>query len=350
MEAEMQKWIVTGISGCGRIELLNEVRTYALTRNLKILVHDVGAMMFEESRRQGIPVTDERILDMDQGQLKLLRTAAARKLEIEIIKNQDADLHLIGTHATFRWKNRLIPGISYQDVLEIDPNGFINVVHDIKEVFDCNKRNKKWDALTLPSLDETQHWMIEEEFVTEVLANVIRMPIFIVARNHNVSNLTDLFFTSKKKIYLSYPITAVRDEEPDLLARIQGPILSDLESMFVVFNPMSVEDMPLTYPDSGEELPGLIDQLTSTAKELIKKRTIERDFQFIDQSDAVVVFYLTDKLSPGVLAEIYYAHRNQKPVFMVYSGKKSPFIEDAATYIESDIDTLMQRLKVFAYG
>jgi hypothetical protein len=33
---------------------------------------------------------------------------------------------------------------------------------------------------------------------------------------------------------------------------------------------------------------------------------------------------------------------------MVYAGSKSPFMEDATTYIESDIDALMKRLKEFA--
>jgi hypothetical protein len=32
------------------------------------------------------------------------------------------------------------------------------------------------------------------------------------------------------------------------------------------------------------------------------KRTIERDYRFIDQSDVVVVLYMTEKVSPGVLA------------------------------------------------
>jgi len=344
----MQKWIVNGISGCGRIELLNELKAFGDQNGKKIHIHDVGDLIFKESKRQQIPVTDERILDMDQNQLKLLRTIAIRDVEREIFKHDNIDLHLIGTHATFRWKSRLIPGISYQDVLDIKPNGFINVIHNVKQIYECNQKNKKWDKHTLPNLEETQSWLMEEEFVTEVLANVINVPIYNVARDHKVKNLIDLFFTKKKKIYLSYPITAIQESNPDLLEQIQGSILNELEELFVVFNPLTIQDMSLADPKAGEKMPELIDQLTADAQEMIKKRTIERDFQFIDQSDAVVVFYLTDKLSPGVLAEIFYAHRNQKPVFMVFNEKKSPFIEDVTTVIEPTKERLMERLREFA--
>ena len=259
-------------------------------------------------------------------------------------------LHLIGLHATFRWKSRLIPGISYQDILDIKPDGFINIVRDVKDIMECNKQNPKWNSDTLPNVQETQEWMMVEEFATEVLGEVLNVPVFLVSRKHNIPNLTDLFFSNKKKIYLSYPITAVEKERPDLIKKIQGPILQELEKLFVVFNPLAIEDMPLTQNGIELSVPDLVDQLTPKAREIIKKRTIERDFQFIDQSDAVVVFYMTDKVSPGVLAEIYYAHRNQKPVYMAFSRKKSPFIEDAATYIEPDLDTLMEKLKQFANG
>ena len=96
------------------------------------------------------------------------------------------------------------------------------------------------------------------------------------------------------------------------------------------------------------ELPAFLKQFDSKAKEIIKARTIERDFQFIDQSDAVVVLYMTEKLSPGVLSEIAYAHRTGKPVFMVFPFKSSPFIEDITTVIYKTPQELMDMLKVFS--
>ena len=63
---------------------------------------------------------------------------------------------------------------------------------------------------------------------------------------------------------------------------------------------------------------------------LVDARTIERDYRFISQSDAVVVIYPTDKLSPGVSAEMHYAHAHQIPVFMYFPGTPSPFLTEIA--------------------
>ena len=238
--------------------------------------------------------------------------------------------------------------MSYQDVIEIQPSGFINIVRDVKDIMARNEKNPKWDPDTLPNVQETQEWMMVEEFASEILAEVVNRPIYLISRTHNLANLTDLFFSQKKKIYLSYPITAIEKDEPQLLEKIQGPILKELEELFVVFNPLTIKDMALAQEGTTNAFPESVDQLTVKAVEIIKTRTIERDFQFIDQSDAVVVLYPTEKVSPGVLAEIYYAHRNLKPVFMFFPGRKSPFIEDATTQIETTLEALMKRLKTFA--
>jgi adenylate kinase/nucleoside 2-deoxyribosyltransferase len=345
----MKKWIVTGVSGSDRIEFLREIQDHCQSvLGKKVHVHDVGSIMKEEAQKANFQFIDDKILDVDQSALRLLRANAAKEVSIRMTAATDYDLHLIGFHATFRWKGRLLPAMSYADVFNLNPDGFINVVDDVKEVHSRNSKNRKWDKETLPGIEKTQEWMIEEEFATEILADVLKKPMILVARQHHPSNIADLFFSSKKKIYLSYPITAVKEDNPDLLKKVQGEILDKLEAMFVVFDPLAIKDMSLTYPKAGTDFPELLEQLTPEAIQLIKSRTIERDFQFIDQSDAVVVFYLTDKVSPGVLAEIYYAFRNEKPVFICFNGKTSPFLELAVTNITSTIEKQMELLQKFA--
>lgn len=344
----MQKWIVTGVSGCGRIDLIKELSDYAKKMNKNIVVHDVAELIQKECKRNRIDFSHQRILDLDRNTLRLLRVAALKEANVRILLQPEVDVHFIGVHAIFLWKNRLIPGISYSDIIDIQPDGFLNIVDDVNRVYAVNRTNPKWDKLTVPNFRSTMEWMQAEEFVTELFADVQNKPMFLVARQHNTPNLTDLFFTEKKRIYLSYPITTVRDSDPTLLEKIQGPFLADLEKKFIVFNPLTIKDMTLTYKKAKEELPELAEQLTGEAMEIIKTRTVERDFQFIDQSDAVVVFYMTDKVSPGVLSEINYAHRNQKPIFMVYPAARSPFIEDVATHIADDMESLMAHLDEFA--
>lgn len=343
----MQTWIVTGVSGSNRIELLQEIKEYC--KDKKVVVHDVGAIIKAECSKLKIQVSDDRMLDVDSNQLRLLRATALKEVRIAILRNSDADLHLIGLHAMFRWKHRLVPGISYPDVLALEPDGFINVVDDVRAIYERNTSNPKWDTHTLPNFVETQEWMMEEELVTEVLADVVAKPMYLVARNHNIHNLVDIFFSKKKKVYLSFPITAVQKDKPELMERIQGPILKELEELFIVFNPLAIKDMSLTYPpELLDALPDVIANLTPKAKQIVKSRTVERDFQFIDQSDAVVVFYLTDKVSPGVLAEIFYAHRNTKPVYAAFSSKASPFLEGVVSHLTQDPESLMVLLREFA--
>ena len=344
----MKKWIVTGVSGSGRIELLEELKGYAASIGKTVAVYDVGELIRNECKRNRIKFIDQFILDLDHNVLRVLRSSALKEVQLKLKNQSSVDIHFIGVHATFRWKRRLIPGVSYRDLSDINPDGFINIVNNVREVCLANIKNPKWNRKTVPTLEETQEWMREEEFITETMAEFFDKPVFLVARKHNIKNLTDLFFSPKKRVYLSYPITAVRKENPELIEQIQGPVLKKLEDLFVVFNPLTIKDMILTYSRPSVELPELVEQLTPKAKEIIKTRTIERDFQFIDQSDAIVVFYLTDKLSVGVLSEIQYAHRNQKPVYVVYKGTGGPFFEDVTTVIEKDIDSLMKRLKQFA--
>ena len=199
----MEKWILTGISGSGRIELLNEIGVFLTGKGKSVKVYDVGELIKDECIKNNIPIVDNRLLDIDHAQIKLLRASALKEVEINILKNHDIDLHLIGLHGTFRWKSRLIPGISYQNLMSIGPHGFINVVHNVKNIFETNKKNQKWDDDTLPGIKETQDWMIEEEFTTELLAEVLNIPMYLIAREHKVSNLSDIFLTNKKKVYLS---------------------------------------------------------------------------------------------------------------------------------------------------
>lgn len=344
----MKKWIITGISGSGRIELLNELEEYAHEKGKKILIHDVGKLIFEEAEKLNIQLTDDKVLDIDKKLLGTLRENALKEVEILELKNPDVELHLIGIHATFRWKHRIIEGLSFRNLLRFNIEGFINIVDDVEKIYKINSKNRKWNKDTLPNLEETQNWLMEEEFVTQVIADFFNKPAYIIARNHKIDNLYDFFFSNKKKIYLSYPITAIKDSNPEILTRIQTEFLEQLEKLFVVFNPLAIKDMSLTYGENKIELPDNIAEVTETVKEIIKARTIERDFRFIDQSDATVVVYPTDKLSPGVLSEIIYSHNNQKPVFVYFSGSKSPFLENYATYMTSDFSDLVEKLQFFS--
>jgi len=335
----MAIWVATGVSGSGRRELLDALAEEARSAGQRVAAHDVGELLRRECRRIGLPFDDQRILNVDRRLLESLRSSALRQAQLQIVQSPSDTLHFVGVHAVFRWKHRIIPGISYGDLAELNPAGLLNIVDDLATVCSTNRSNPKWTPDSLPSYTETQDWMMEEELVTETLGDVLGKPVFLVSRRHRIPNLLDLFFTPKKRIYLSYPITAIRKDNPKLLNEIQGPILKKLEELFVVFDPLAIKDMALV---------SRAESLTRDARQMVKARTIDRDFQFIEQADGIVVFYMTDKLSPGVIAEIQYAHRHQKPVFVAIPGDRSPFLEDVATRIAPTLDALMPTLRRWA--
>lgn len=116
---------------------------------------------------------------------------------------------------------------------------------------------------------------------------------------------------------------------------------------FIVFNPLAVKD--LGEVEKFRKSPNTEDDSEfNKIKELLNTRTVQRDFRFIDQSNAVVVYYNTEKNSPGVFAEIYYAYRTGKPVFVYYPYKASPFLLDAVTELKSDFEEFLSILDEYS--
>jgi len=302
-------------------------------------------------REQNIEFNEQKILDIDAEKLRLVRALAIKELNTVLLRESDAHLHLIGVHLTFRWKSRLIPGFTVTEMMSLKPDGFLNVIDNVEDIFNSISINPKWQNASRPDIEEIQYWLMEEEFITKILGEITNSPVYLVSRKHNIENISQLFLSNRKKLYLSYPITAIKDDNPEILTRIQGEILDKIEEDFIVFNPLAIEDMKLTYPqksNESDEYPELLEQLNSDAIEIIKSRTVHRDFQLIDQSDGVIVFYLTDKVSAGVLGEMNYAQNNQKKVFVVFEGKRSPFLTQISYVIKNNLEDILIELKKFA--
>lgn len=335
-------WVVTGVSGSGRIEMLNEIKDYAETKGKKVTVMDVGSVIETKARENNLAYVPDRILNLDQDKLSLLRALAIQTINQDITKDITSDVIFIGMHALFFWRGKLIPGVSYSDLLSLKPDGIINVVDDVMTIQKNNLQNPKWAQEKSPSPASLQRWMMEEELLSGIYANIKSIPMYVLARNQITSNLYTFFFENRKKIYLSFPITAIRDEQ-GLLDKIQNEYKPKLEELFFVFNPLDIQDK--THVSKGlNDVEGFLDK---ESIEFIDTRTIDRDFRFIAQSDAVVVIYPTDKLSPGVFSEINYAYSHQIPVYMLFYEKISPFLDEIAD-IYKDEKSFFTALKEFA--
>ena len=310
-------------------------------KNVQIGFFNVGDFMHNAAAESGVRFT-EKVLDSDPVVLSLARRSAFHE-----ITNRASDYEhaFIGLHSCFRWRGRLIEGISARDIREFPADVFVNVVDDLADITNRMDLNPQWTGMRR---EEINVWLDEEEFLTKQMASLNSNPHYTVARRHNLENFYDLLFSDKQKFYLSYPITLLRDDA-DHLNRIQA-FGSKMRKDFIVFDPLDIKDMELIH-DTDTECCGKSESATSdkittisnidaSFSEQIKARTISRDFQFIHQSDFVVVLYPTDKLSPGVLSEMNYASRYNKPVYAVYAHARSPFFENLCEQIFDTFEQL----------
>ena len=319
--------VCTGISCSGRKELLADFERLCRERGRAAQFFNVGDVMRLEAARVGVHFTDAKVLDSDPAVLGLAR----RNALLQILRQHDRQTPaFVGLHACFRWRGVLIEGMSLDDLQEVSPDLFINVVDDISRIEAGIRANPQWQSLTR---NETNVWVDEEEFLTRQFAGFLKRPYYVVAREHDLSNFYDLVFTRKRKFYLSFPITLLGDERVEEIRRYG----EWFREHFVVFDPLYVKDVQVG-SEGGEQ--GTVSEIDARTMEAIKQRTITRDYQFVRQSDFVVVLYLTDKLSPGVLAEMNFASRYQKPVYAVYEHRASPFFENLCSRIFRTVEEL----------
>jgi nucleoside 2-deoxyribosyltransferase len=329
--------ICTGISCSGRKELMADFEALCRQKGVRIGFFNVGDFMRRTAAESGIRFT-EKVLDSDPAVLSLARRSAF--YEIANLAH-DYDHAFVGLHACFRWRGVLVEGISFADIKNFPADVFVNVVDNLADIVQRMAGNPQWAGMRR---EEMNVWLDEEEFLTKQFANLNGKPHYTVARQHDLENFYDLLFSEKQKFYLSYPITLIR-EQPEQIARIRK-FGSKMREHFIVFDPLYIKDMELVHASdvhpsakSGDEIT-TISGIDANFTEQIKTRTVSRDYQFIRQSDFVVVIYPTDKLSPGVLSEMNFASRYNKPVYAVYAHARSPFFENLCEQIFDDVEAL----------
>ena len=322
-------YLVTGVTGSGRKEVLEELKSFAESKNKTISIYDIGIAIEENAKNNDIPFVESKILNLDKSVLGLLRTLAIRDIQ-KRMENDTSDVIFIGMHALFVWKDTLIPGVSYRDLMELNINGVINIIDDIKNIIKTNKDHPKYIGERMPSYTSIQRWMIEEELLSEIFASIKGVKMYVHARAQEIENLYNFFFDDRKKVYLSYPITQIRND-PELLEKISNVYRSQVQEKFYVFNPLDIQDKTDFVQKTVEDP----EFYSEENEKMIDSRTVTRDYRFITQSDAVVVLYPTDKLSSGVAAEMSFAYNHQIPVYIYYKESISPFLEEKAKIYKS---------------
>ncbi len=326
--------LVSGISCSSSKEIAKKLSELDKT----IASYDIGDTIFEIARVLNIKLSNEKVLDMDPRILKLLRELSFQRILMHSSKQKNTILSL---HLTFRWHRRLMAGFSFTELDQFIPDIYININDELKSIIDCMKKDKWAREL---SLETVNTWIDEEEFATKLLANLHKKPFYLVPKNMDLNQILELINTDKKKAYLSYPITLLEKTQPEKIEKIRK-FGGQLKKELIIFDPLYISDL-LDIENLKKKKGTLpIETVTEEAEKMTKERVVARDFQFIDQSDYVIVYYPTKLLSAGVMSEIVHAYAHNKEVYAIYPFEVSPFLEYYCTKIFKSIEEFSDFLK-----
>jgi len=296
---------VTGISGSGIGEKLQEVVgvTQAAGHNHRARVHDVGEIMRQHALRNDPDVNWDRILDASPRVLRFLRALAFQEISYAVRSEPDV-LHLVDLHLCFRWKAFLTKGFEPYILQGFIPHVrcFINIVEDLAQILE-RLAATAWGTREILEL---LIWRDEELLLTDMFSDVCGLTnSFAIARAEPASEFEKLVWHPEmKRVYLSFPITAILQDRAAQQEITQ--FRDEIRKFLTVFDPYACKDYDETY--RREEMKVLKRQVGET--------TVDRDFRFIDQADAVVVYYPRKVSSQGVDAEMRHAVETGKPIFL----------------------------------
>jgi adenylate kinase len=348
------KIVVTGISGTGRGSYLSKVEELAQNGGRKFKIFETGDMMFDTARKLGIDIPEDKILDLSPSTLNFLRTTVFEQI---IRESKEMDDTVISTHACFRWKKHLIQAFDFHYLNQIQPDVYVSIIDTITSIRARLEGMPQWRGQL--SMKDILVWRDEEVFITKSIADFQRRPFFVVPFQEPPETLHRLMIDpSTPKAYLSYPITHIAKEEGDV--KKKDGFKERLRSTgMVVFDPIDIEDAELLefLNKAKEKGDGVIAYSKGSAQvsfdikeaeevsEDVLNQIVARDYQLIDQSDMILVYYFLPVMSPGVLSEMTYGFTNKKNVYVVFKGPESPFFRYYSTKIFQDEESLVVYLK-----
>jgi adenylate kinase len=363
--------ILTGQSGLGKSGFLESVKEYAAIQGKGFHYESTGKLML---KKLGGKLGEHNVLNLPKSYLDLLRSTSCEYV-LRILEKGEPDFFIVNTHAVFRWQHGLFPCLDLDFVKEFNPDLLICVIDDILSIKQ-GLLDRKTDIFNLWELfawREEEIWL--SKFIADSVGKILEkeIPFFLFPKEEG----NEVFFNliSKKdipKVYLSFPITGIKNAEKSDIERFK----STIKDNFIVFDPYAIKDRELTLAyytleDEIKETIGTplselkineedleklkwelhIDHLTPLAltklkfscdlmgRELlsvidtIDSQIISRDYMLIDQSDYLIMYIKEDdgipRMSAGCQSELIHGYQNGKPVYVIYQGgerKLSPWV------------------------
>lgn len=340
--------LCTGIDGKVNREKINKIIKTS-SYSSKVEIYNVGDYMKAAARNDYPTINKDTLLDpRNEPESQKYRKIACRQIK-NAIKKQKPEVAIVHTRAIYHDGNI---SKDYQVMDEshdcLKPDFCLNVIDDIPIMHKNMKSGSEWRNITLDKLID---WRAEELETIEAYWKKKRNIItYLLPAQEPSETLLDLLFTTKKKAYLSFPISHRLELEKEKFEKRKKDFLKKLREHFIVFDPFSIQEY-----DKRHEF--------VTGKRLERKighKTVQNDFKLISQCDLIVVYYPTEEiyvestkdlyekspdagilrlksgvktyvkldegitLSAGVINEMVHAADLKKPIYALWFPKKQP--------------------------
>lgn len=344
--------MATGISGSGREGYLEKFIDVARKNGFEVRLFSVGSMMFKTARKLGMEIKEDKILDLSPSSLNFLRATVFEQI---IRESEDYENIVISTHACFRWKKHVFQAFDFHYLNELSPDIFVTISDSVLSIKHRLESSLQWRGRL--TLKDILVWRDEEILLTKSIADYRGKPFYIIPSPSPGNTLFNLAFKpDSKKAYLSYPITHLENKEASLASK--DLFKEKLRKLgLTIFDPGEIEDAllleklkelrnsggdKLIIGNNGCEIS--IREMEEVVEDLLDQ-IVARDYQLIDQSDFLIVYYFSPIMSPGVLSEMNYGFSNNKKVFVVFQGPESPFFNYYSTKIFKTEEELISFLR-----
>jgi len=343
------KIVVTGMVGVDKKSYLQRVCQFAAKKGKEVVLCNVGDMMYAEAP----DIPPGKILDIPMKRLNSLRRSVFKDI---ISKAKKAPNLIVNTHATFRWRHGLFPAVDFDQMRQLDADMYICLIDGVIAL-----HSRLTDEHSVEhSLKDLIVWREEEIIGTEMLFKGVdeSAKFYCFARGCE-EQTTEAFYglvfeQSRKKAYLSFPITHVADME-DVQEEIKG-FRRLMKGFFTCFDPADLEESYLPhYAHKAAEQGSYFVEVSALGRNVrldlaqvlqierdINSQIYARDFMLIDQSDMIISYIPTladgrAAVSSGVERELQHAHEAAKEVYVIWTSKQAPsvFVTQTATKVFS---------------
>ena len=364
--------LFTGQTGIDKKVQLQALSEYCAQKGRSIqAIFNIGDIMYAESQRSGLRLTEGKILDLPLAQLGALRRSA-----FNVVRNEVADMTnvLVNSHAVFRWNNRLFRAFELPEVRDLAPDAIVTLIDDVESVklrLDQFKESGELPPDTRYSLKDLLVWREEEMLASEILASFLEIPHYVlgVSLEEEVSTMpldvmySLMFEPWKKTTYVSFPISGARSR-PDVWEKVVE-YRKLARRYLTAFDPMMIDEKRLV--DLAHRSADGTDEVECAAlgqTVILSRREIEaiaydidgqivaRDYKLIDQSEMIVAYFPADAsgeplIAGGVQSEIEYAAASTKKVVILWEASRdpTPFIGQRGDVLVRSLEELEEHLR-----